>query len=654
MKDLPIREISFRRGLNLIWGVELPEDAGLDLTHPVTLSGHSVGKTTLCRLIRYGLGESNFGNPGAESRIRHTFPGGWVGLELVVEGQEWAVIRPLGRTGDSRAAREAVAQDLFDLEPPENKYKEFMKHLRSAMMSGLQTDTLLNNDRHYDWEHLLAWLTRDQEARFQSLHEWRSPRSASDSLKFQKPKEHALYLIRLILDLIQDAEREAHRKLAEAEKEFLQVEARMAELRREPNYRFNEHERALKQQFFLPPTEILNFDENDMMSHVVMHRMEIEQAIVTSQARIQRLDEEMAEKRVWLASYDEQRRFFRDLIEATKEGTESRQEGRLENETIKKLKELRGAECTYGNIPFSKCTYIQDQLAEASKVVDLQKEREDSRVDSETEQRLQILEQKQRNHEEVVVQLNKLREELSGDLAEKWRLEHELARQRGQLERLANHLEQLKRAKAQIDGQEPNTELERETARAQDLRESIVQKKEELERQQASYEQRLLAIGSIYDDLIKRALSTSYSGALRMPKGELQFYIKEATGLSGEAVETLALVLADVAAMVCSCKGIGHHPRFLLHDSPREADLDRRIYNRYLRSMWDLTQEYGGPDSAPFQYIVTTTSRPPEATEQAIRLKLKAHPPESMLFGRLLTNPPMEETPDVFAEVPST
>jgi hypothetical protein len=111
-----------------------------------------------------------------------------------------------------------------------------------------------------------------------------------------------------------------------------------------------------------------------------------------------------------------------------------------------------------------------------------------------------------------------------------------------------------------------------------------------------------------------------------MPKGELQFHIEEATGLSGEAVETLALVLADVAAMMCSCQGIGHHPRFLLHDSPREADLERHIYSRYLRFMWNLTNHFGCQDKAPFQYIVTTTSKPPKELEAAICLRLEAHP----------------------------
>jgi len=183
-----------------------------------------------------------------------------------------------------------------------------------------------------------------------------------------------------------------------------------------------------------------------------------------------------------------------------------------------------------------------------------------------------------------------------------------------------------------------------------ELEGTIEQLRNELRSLQESYNKQLKAISEIYDGLIKNVLSKSYSGVLRMPKGELQFHIDEAAGLTGEAVETLALILADVATMICSCQGIGHHPRFLLHDSPREADLDWHIYNRYLSSMWILTNKYGGQDKAPFQYIITTTSKPPKDLNRAICLRLEAQPDTKMLFRRLLTNPPTIEQFELFGE----
>ena len=648
-RDTPIREIPFHRGLNIIWGVELPDDAGVDAAHPVTLSGHSVGKTTCCRLIRYCLGESTFGNPGAMSRIRNTFPEGWVGMELTAGGQEWSMVKPIGRTGDPKAAQGLAVDSLFDLDRKQNQFSVFMDHLRGIMMTGLQASAPPNSAKPYEWKHLLAWLTRDQEARFQSLYDWRSPRSGADTPRFEKPKEHALYLVRLVLDIVQDEELRVARSLGEAEIELTQLESRVTELRREPEYGRNEQEQALKHLVGLSSADALNVDELDLTSPLVIRRTELKNAISAIQDEIEVADRLIARKRVWLASYDEERRLFRDAMETTDEATEREKGADPEDDTIKKLRALKGKDCTYGNISIEECSYVRERLDSADKIINLQKKREDSRVASVTEQRLSILEQQRKDHDQVVPLLEELQKKLDKDIADKRTKEEQLAQQRDQLQRLGYHLTQWRSAQDMMEGRLPNTELEQETARVVEQQEIVERQTQELQRLQASYGQRLQAIGNIYDGLIKSALSDTYSGALQMPKGELQFQIEEATGLSGEAVETLALVLADVAAMMCSCRGIGHHPRFLLHDSPREADLDRHIYNRYLQAMMTLSTDYGGAESAPFQYIITTTSRPPDNLRQTICLQLEAHPQTSMLFGCALRNSELPATVGLFA-----
>lgn len=638
-KHDPLRVVIFHRGLNIVWGVELPDDAGIDDAHPVTLSGHSVGKTTLCRLVRYCMGESTFGNPGAMTRIRSTFPQGWVGMDLAVAGQNWSVLRPLGHARESKAAQGLTVQEVFDLHREQNRFSEFVGHLQSAMMGGLRANQPPNSVRNYEWKHLLAWMTRDQEARFQSLHDWRSPRSGADTPRFDKPKEHALYLIRLVLDLVEDEELRVARSIAEAEKELAQQESRIADLQHEPRYRMNAQEQELKQQLGLPPDEPLHADESDLTSPVVIRRATLTNKVLVLQREVDAIDQRIAEKRVWLASYDEQRRVFRDAMDTTAKATEQAAPGEAEDDTIQKLRELRGRDCVYGDIPFSECSYVKQRVAEADKIIDLQRKREDRRVVSETERRLEILQQQRKDHDQIVALLNELRGKLAADKLEKDGKERELADQRTQLQRLDYHLVQRRMALDLLEGRVRNTQLEEATARAAELRNTVERRKGELQLQQDSHQERLRRIGEIYDRLVKGALSGTYSGSVGMTRSEVQFEISEAAGLSGEAVETLALVLADVAAMMCSGRGIGHHPRFLMHDSPREADLDRHIYNRYLRMMMDLTEELGGRETAPFQYIVTTTSPPPPELRETICLQLKAHPQDEMLFRCVLRNP---------------
>lgn len=82
--DSPIRDITFRRGLNLIRTAEHPPGE----SRPV---GHSVGKTLLTRLIRYCLGESHFAPEPVRKRIAAKLPEGLVLAEVQVAGVNWVV-----------------------------------------------------------------------------------------------------------------------------------------------------------------------------------------------------------------------------------------------------------------------------------------------------------------------------------------------------------------------------------------------------------------------------------------------------------------------------------------------------------------------------------------------------------------------------------
>ena len=94
--------------------------------------------------------------------------------------------------------------------------------------------------------------------------------------------------------------------------------------------------------------------------------------------------------------------------------------------------------------------------------------------------------------------------------------------------------------------------------------------------------------------------------------------------MSGEAVETLGILMADIASLVFSAVTTANsHPGFLVHDSPREADLAERLYRNLILAALDLEAELGGHGRCPFQYILTTTSSPPEEAQDALHLKLE-------------------------------
>ncbi|TAY60374.1 hypothetical protein [Rhizobium leguminosarum] len=87
----------------------------------------------------------------------------------------------------------------------------------------------------------------------------------------------------------------------------------------------------------------------------------------------------------------------------------------------------------------------------------------------------------------------------------------------------------------------------------------------------------------------------------------------------------------DLAALTLAMEGRTLHPDFLLHDSPREADLGRSLYSEIFHFAQSL--EDVGP-SPLFQYIITTTTEPPEEFRNVpwLRLQLQGSPEEDRLF----------------------
>ena len=107
--------------------------------------------------------------------------------------------------------------------------------------------------------------------------------------------------------------------------------------------------------------------------------------------------------------------------------------------------------------------------------------------------------------------------------------------------------------------------------------------------------------------------------------------------MSGEAVETLSVLLSDITNLVYSAVSEqAHLPGFLLHDSPREADLGIRIYWSFIRYVSKLQGYLGKKKTCPFQYILTTTTAPPPelSDDDFVKLSLNASNPEELLYRR--------------------
>ena len=101
--------------------------------------------------------------------------------------------------------------------------------------------------------------------------------------------------------------------------------------------------------------------------------------------------------------------------------------------------------------------------------------------------------------------------------------------------------------------------------------------------------------------------------------------------VSTAALDSLKIVAFDLAALHMAVEEKADLPAFLLHDSPREADLDGQLYAR----LFSLVHQWEGQAETPcFQYIVTTTTAPPPELQDDchVRLQMSSTPAERRLF----------------------
>jgi len=101
--------------------------------------------------------------------------------------------------------------------------------------------------------------------------------------------------------------------------------------------------------------------------------------------------------------------------------------------------------------------------------------------------------------------------------------------------------------------------------------------------------------------------------------------------VSTAALDSLKIVAFDLAALHMAVEERAEIPAILIHDSPREADLDSQLY----AGLFDLVYQWeSAEETPPFQYIVTTTTAPPEhlQSDLHVRLKMSSTPPDQRLF----------------------
>lgn len=616
-----VRAIELRPGLNIIWSPDGADDAAL--AGQSNAVGHGSGKTLFCRLIRYCLGEDRFATESQRDRIGTAFSNGIVGAEVMLDGICWAIVRPLGVRRRHMAVSGGNLDEIAAGEGVSTGMEPFIEAVDQRIITTALAELVRPQANGPIWPIALAWLTRDQECRFDDVLDWRSPTSDSDSPLPASGQEKGprLEALRSFLMAITPEE-----QATRGEVNSLSEQRRV--LDQEIGHRCWEIERVQTrllagldlQEQSLPEMPLLI----DVMRKSAGARLAAASKLpVDSDAELIAAREQREAARSEWARLDGERIRIEALVPA-EERALAMIRGELPGLSYSKS-EAESPICPICEVPIDRALAEGCKLSHKIPDADACRQRWDQRqadldaqakrVESLQQEQKQILPQiavaKQHFDQSVdrVASIEKARDARGST----W---YTARRFQDDVERLAELFETQEVAIKRL--RELGTKLETERERLGAFRDK-----------QARVFGR---ISEKFDPIIRRLVGHDAKGRIILTGNGLDLSVDMGGDRRTAAIDSLKIIAFDLAAMCISIEGATRVPSFLLHDSPREADLGLSIYGR----LFDIVQELERIGGRPlFQYIVTTTTAPPTEFRDRPYLQLKLHgdPPAQRLLG---------------------
>ena len=599
-----IRDVRLRRGLNVIWSPG-PGSAVANVGQNSD-SGHGAGKTLLCRLLRYCLGEPTFASEDQRRSIAAKFPGGLVGAEIVIAGTVWAVIRPVGQTRRHMVRREAALEELAESKESATGIGPLLDALGSLIsppsLSGIVPE--LREDS--SWLFALAWLVRDQENRFDHILDWRHARSESGSPVSSLSKDQVLAGVRALLGILDDEEirlkndrQRIPSRRQSVDRELIYFRRRIDELRDGLLRRVNlNQDGALGGPLDLAALQVVA----EQRLHACVDREAARPfAIQIGLARAER-DGVLQQSAV----IEEQVKTLGAKADLAK-GQLLSSQGEQTNLKVTELRNTHGELCPVCFVPID--------LALAEGCVLSTTRRVPQSVADEKAELASRIENCKNAIDHYAVEASNMKLRLSTLRAKEEALEKKL----GDLEGLADqHRDASRRLSSEAGAFQDDVaefaELQDQLSKAQ--RDIVA-----LDDDEKNLRDRQSALRDTHGDVMRRLneifvfvsralLGSEVESSIDLTGQGLQAKVQ----VGGQAMESLKALAFDLTAMLMSIEGRAGVPAFLIHDSPREADLGESIYHRLFRFGVSLE---GLAENPPFQYIITTTSNPPEEIQSS-------------------------------------
>lgn len=597
-----VRRVTLRRGLNIVWAE--PEESDEPELYGDGLSGHASGKTLFCRILRYILGEPNYGPEVLEKAVDEKFEHElWAVAEVFVEKQLWLVARPLAGSAHKFAIKGGTIDDLLAGKIEHGDFSNFLDAIEDKICTPVTEATKANEQ--FRWRFLLPWLARDQECRFSSLTEWRSSMADSDNPLTSVAAQQEL--MKAVLGLLDAKELELRGQLAAAETTIKQSNENLPGLDRTEKRDYRKLIEALKRAGM---DKIIGDETIKVLSERRVLRSE---GLTMAIEKAEKDEKYVGARKTWENTVSDRDKAEGQVSFAnqTLVSTDKRLAERSSRHQALRAKGIENpARLEQGFCPKSRSFAEQKGCIEKTPGASLETDANLGEILAETDDLAQIKKEQERQLEVLKAQLTTLTARVATTFqaynVEKLRIEADTAEVR-QWQRLLNATDNL------FESAEESTLSATETrdafAAAVKTKDEI---KGEVEAVRKAHEGAEKRLSDAFGDAVRAAMGAKVEPTTSLGERGFILSVRRKGELSGAALETIKVLAFDLAAVVLSMEGVGHHPRFLIHDGPREADMARVIYERFFLYAQKLEQCFADTDQANFQYIITTTTRPPK------------------------------------------
>lgn len=567
-------------GLNVVWAADTAATS-----KTAASAGHGAGKTTFCRLLRYGLGDALADD--LRDRLVRKFGVARIGLVVDVDGEQLVVARSI----QPEPLSIVLDGSRFDDVPKiELRSKGGLNPLRDSLVA------CFNGSATSSWGGLLPIMTRDQDAR-REVAAWRDPPKGTREARGGE-------LLKM-LDIFSKAVGEADDAALARKKEEDSAERAAAEEAAQVRFRAIGIAARLRKQLGLSKRaedddavagaervvqEAAAAVERQTKPSEELLRLRNERSDLDARAR--KLDQAVAQATGHIEGLDEQLKLF-EQQQRDAEGREA-EAARASGPSPTTCPRCGQALTTDAAREHMRSEGKKELAATRANLTDIATQKTAA---ASSRKRWEAARASSRGE---LAELERARQALIGKLDT---LEGAHQRELG----IAQHVEREARDLAATVKRPPRAP----------------QKKTRRSRKAAQPELDVLGRRNLlqekHDAIIREVLGDEAHAELSFAGNVVDSSVDLDGPTGGTALRVVSVLAFDVAAMILRAEGHLPGPAFLVHDSPREGDMSPLYYEKYFRLFLKL-EELGG---ACFQSFVTTTTPVPKAPPE-LRKRVRA------------------------------